>query len=81
MLVVSDLSDLLLPCPDDLLVNLSESRSVVDTLLDNLPTMVARTKAVDSALGPALNAAGQVMVGACSLLCGASFLFLFFHPE
>ncbi|CAN0314701.1 unnamed protein product [Ectocarpus fasciculatus] len=36
MLVVPDLDEPFLPVPDDLLVNLSESRSVVDTLLDNL---------------------------------------------
>ena len=36
MLVVPDLADPFLPVPDDLLVNLSESRSIVDTLLDNL---------------------------------------------
>ena len=39
MLVVADLSDLFLPAPDDLLVNLQESRHVVDALLDALPTM------------------------------------------
>lgn len=62
MLVVSDISDLFLPCPDDLLVNLSESRVVVDALLDSLPQMHRATRAVDSALGSALNAAGKVMV-------------------
>ena len=36
MLVVPDLADPFLPVPDDLLVNLGESRSVVDTLLDSL---------------------------------------------
>ena len=36
MLVVPDHTDPLLPVPDDLLVNLSESRSVVDTLLESL---------------------------------------------
>lgn len=36
MLVVPDSTDPFLPVPDDLLVNLSESRAVVDTLLDNL---------------------------------------------
>lgn len=36
MLVVPDLSDPFLPVPEDLLVNLSESRAVVDTLLENL---------------------------------------------
>ena len=33
MLVVSDIEDVFLPLPDDMLVNLKESRSVVDTLL------------------------------------------------
>lgn len=36
MLVVPDLSDPFLPVPEDLLVNLSESRAVVETLLDSL---------------------------------------------
>ncbi|KAG5179019.1 Sec23/Sec24 trunk domain-containing protein [Tribonema minus] len=61
MLVVSDISDLFLPCPDDLLVNLAESRAVVDALLDALPQMHRAARSVDSALGPALNAAGKVM--------------------
>lgn len=36
MLVVPDHTDPFLPVPDDLLVNLSESRAVVDTLVENL---------------------------------------------
>lgn len=36
MLVVPDHADPFLPVPDDLLVNLSESRAVVDTLVENL---------------------------------------------
>lgn len=36
MLVVPELSDSFLPVPEDLLVNLSESRAVVDTLIENL---------------------------------------------
>ena len=39
MLVVSDVSDLIMPSPDDLLANLQDSRVVVDTLLDSLPSM------------------------------------------
>lgn len=34
--VVPDLADPFLPVPDDLLVNLSDSRAVVETLLDSL---------------------------------------------
>lgn len=41
ILVVPDLSDPFLPAPDDLLVNLSESRAVVYTLLDSLANVGA----------------------------------------
>ncbi|KAF8050930.1 hypothetical protein N665_1852s0001, partial [Sinapis alba] len=37
MMVVSDLDDIFIPLPDDLLVNLSESRNVVEAFLDSLP--------------------------------------------
>lgn len=39
MLVVSDISDVIMPSPEDLLVNLQDSREVVDALLDSLPAM------------------------------------------
>lgn len=39
MLVVSDITDVIMPSPEDLLVNLQDSRDVVDALLDSLPTM------------------------------------------
>lgn len=62
MMVVADLEDIFLPMPDDLLVNLSDSRSVVDTLLDSLPSMFQDNVNVESAFGPALKAAFMVMV-------------------
>jgi protein transport protein SEC24 len=62
MMVVSDLDDIFLPLPDDLLVNLSESRSVVETFLDSLPSMFQDNVNVESAFGPALKAAFMVMV-------------------
>jgi len=37
--VVSDVTDVILPLPEDILVNLAESRAVVDALLEALPTM------------------------------------------
>ncbi|KAK1581925.1 hypothetical protein Q3G72_010223 [Acer saccharum] len=61
MVVVSDLDDIFVPLPDDLLVNLSESRSVVETFLDCLPTMFQDNVNVESAFGPALKAAFMVM--------------------
>ncbi|CAM9667179.1 unnamed protein product, partial [Choristocarpus tenellus] len=74
MMVVPDLKELFLPSPEDLLVNLSESRSVVETLLDNLAEMHGSTRDVDSCLGAALTAAGQVMghVGGKMVVMAAS---------
>lgn len=62
MMVVSDLDDIFVPLPDDLLVNLSESRNVVDAFLDSLPLMFQDNFNVESAFGPALRAAFMVMV-------------------
>ncbi|MBA0838370.1 hypothetical protein Goarm_010434 [Gossypium armourianum] len=61
MMVVSDLDDVFVPLPDDLLVNLSESRNVVETFLDSLPSMFQDNVNVESAFGPALKAAFMVM--------------------
>ena len=62
MMVVSDLDDMFVPLPDDLLVNLSESRNVVETFLDSLPSMFQDNVNVESAFGPALKAAFMIMV-------------------
>jgi protein transport protein SEC24 len=43
MLVVSDVSDVILPLPEDILVNLQESRQVVESLLDSLPNLFAHS--------------------------------------
>ncbi|CAO2816934.1 unnamed protein product [Amaranthus hypochondriacus] len=61
MMVISDVDDVFVPLPDDLLVNLSESRNVVDSFLDSLPAMFQDTMNVESAFGPALKAAFLVM--------------------
>lgn len=61
MFVMSDLEDIFLPVPQDLLVNLDESRSQVEQLVASLPSMHAKTKDVEAALGPALEGALQVM--------------------
>jgi len=60
MLVVADLVELFVPTPDDLLVNLQESREVIDMFLENLPTMFEGSTASSSCLGPALKAAFTV---------------------
>ncbi|KAJ6727109.1 SEC24-RELATED PROTEIN [Salix purpurea] len=61
MMVVSDLDDIFVPLPDDLLVNLSESRAVVEAFLDSLPSMFQDNVNMESALGPAVKAAFMVM--------------------
>jgi protein transport protein SEC24 len=61
MLVISDVTDVILPLPEDLLVNLQESRAVVNSLLDSLPTTFARSTAVNTCTGPALLAARRVI--------------------
>jgi len=60
MMVVADLKELFVPAPEDLLVNLLESRSVVDSFLDHLPQMFSKTQVTESCLGPALKAAFTV---------------------
>ena len=46
MQVVADLEETFLPMPDDLVVNLVESRAVVEALLDSLPQMFAGNSTV-----------------------------------
>eukprot|EP00667_Euglena_gracilis_P001269 EG_transcript_1269 len=49
-----DTSEVQVPLPDDLFVNLHESESVVSDLLKRLPTIFASSKNVETAFGPAL---------------------------
>jgi hypothetical protein len=75
MMVVADLDDVFLPLPDDLLVNLVDSRHVVESFLDSLPSMFQDNVNVESALGPALKAAFMVMV--CYLFSSIHIIFGF----
>lgn len=78
MMVVSDLDDIFVPLPDDLLVNLSESRTVVESFLDSLPSMFQENVNVESAFGPALKAAFMVMVRYLHLLNQSGISYLYF---
>jgi len=62
MLVVTDLEDIFLPSPDDLLANLFECRAVIDTLLSNITDMFKNTANPTNVLGSALQAAQKLMV-------------------
>ncbi|WWC69712.1 protein transporter SEC24 [Kwoniella pini CBS 10737] len=61
MLVVSDLTDVFLPKPVDLLVNLTESRPAIESLLGKLSDMFQDSHTVGNALGSALQAAHQLI--------------------
>jgi protein transport protein SEC24 len=61
VLIMADLDDVFLPQPRNLLVNLVDAREHVETLLGALPDMYANSDDVESALGPALESATQLM--------------------
>ncbi|KAJ3410439.1 COPII subunit, partial [Chytridiales sp. JEL 0842] len=63
MLVVSDLDDMFLPSPCDLLVPLTESRSVVEKLLASLGDMFKSTQNPQNALGRALQIGYKLISG------------------
>lgn len=56
-MVVADIDDPFIPIPDDLLVNLVDSFTVVEALLDSLPSIFEGSTQEDSCMGPALKAA------------------------
>jgi len=62
MLVVSDVDDVFLPKPSDLLVNLTEARAGIEVLMDKMQTLFAESQTIGSALGPALQAGFKLIV-------------------
>ncbi|PFH49924.1 hypothetical protein AMATHDRAFT_146483 [Amanita thiersii Skay4041] len=61
MLVVSDIDDVFLPKPTDLLVNLAEARQSLEALLGRINDMFQENSIIGSALGPALQAGYKLM--------------------
>ncbi|XP_056372587.1 protein transport protein Sec24A isoform X3 [Hyla sarda] len=61
MLVVSDIDDVFIPMPENLLVNLNDCKELVQDLLKNLPQMFTKSSETQSALGPALQAAYKLI--------------------
>lgn len=61
MLVVSDLDDVFLPKPDDILVNLTEHRAGIETLLTRFGGMFKDNSVASSALGASLQAAHKLI--------------------
>ncbi|XP_037524077.1 protein transport protein Sec24A isoform X2 [Rhipicephalus sanguineus] len=61
MLLVSDIDDVFVPSPDSLLVNIHESKALVQDLLTNLPSIHAQNGETTSALGAAVQAAYKLV--------------------
>lgn len=70
LLVVSDTSDVILPhITDDLLVSIEDSRSVIDALLDSIPSMFSSSQITATCTGAALLAAKRVISHVGGKLC------------
>ncbi|KAK5643088.1 hypothetical protein RI129_006933 [Pyrocoelia pectoralis] len=60
-MIVLDVDDVFLPCPDNLVVNLLERKELVTDLLAQLPTRFLSSHDTGSALGAALQAAHKLI--------------------
>ena len=77
MLVMSDVDDVFLPKPNDLLVNLTECRSAVESLLGRLNDMFADNHTIGSALGPALQSGFKLIVRSLASTVGCVLIHVF----
>nr|XP_015203238.1 PREDICTED: protein transport protein Sec24C isoform X2 [Lepisosteus oculatus] len=64
MMVVSDVSDMFVPLLDGFLVNVSESRTVINSLLDQIPEMFADTRETETVFGPVIQAGLEALKAA-----------------
>jgi protein transport protein SEC24 len=62
MMVVSDLEDMFLPLNEGFFVDPQESRSVIEELLDTLPTLFANNKIPSAVLLPTVKSALMALV-------------------
>ncbi|KAJ0060435.1 hypothetical protein NL108_011530, partial [Boleophthalmus pectinirostris] len=64
MLVVSDVADMFVPLLDGFLVNVNESRQVIESLLDQIPEMFADTRETETVFGPVIQAGLEALKAA-----------------
>ncbi|XP_055031587.2 protein transport protein Sec24C isoform X3 [Misgurnus anguillicaudatus] len=64
MMVVSDVADTFLPLLDGFLVNVSESRVVIESLLDQIPEMFADTRETETVFAPVIQAGLEALKAA-----------------
>ena len=79
MMVVSDIEDVFLPKPTDLLVNLTECRAGIESLLGRINEMFAQTASPGSAMGPALQAGFKLIVSPGGLLFFGNKLLIYVY--
>ncbi|XP_030190200.1 protein transport protein Sec24C isoform X1 [Lynx canadensis] len=73
MMVVSDVADMFVPLLDGFLVNVSESRAVITSLLDQISEMFADTRETETVFAPVIQAGMEALKAAeCA---GKLFLF------
>uniref|UniRef100_A0A8C0BXZ3 SEC24 homolog C, COPII coat complex component n=1 Tax=Buteo japonicus TaxID=224669 RepID=A0A8C0BXZ3_9AVES len=73
MMVVSDVADMFVPLLDGFLVNVNESRTVIASLLDQIPEMFADTRETETVFAPVIQAGLEALKAAeCS---GKLFIF------
>ena len=73
MMIVSDIEEVFVPILDGFLVRLSESKSVIEALLDTLPNMFQENKETELVLGPVVEAGVEALKSA--KLTGKLFIF------
>uniref|UniRef100_A0A8C1PX43 SEC24 homolog C, COPII coat complex component n=1 Tax=Cyprinus carpio TaxID=7962 RepID=A0A8C1PX43_CYPCA len=64
MMVVSDVADMFVPLLDGFLVSVSESRVVIESLLDQIPEMFADTRETETVFGPVIQAGLEALKAA-----------------
>ncbi|XP_034777967.2 protein transport protein Sec24C-like isoform X1 [Acipenser ruthenus] len=64
MMVVSDVADMFVPLLDGFLVNVNESRAVINSLLDQIPEMFADTRETETVFAPVIQAGLEALKAA-----------------
>ncbi|XP_066519103.1 protein transport protein Sec24C isoform X4 [Hoplias malabaricus] len=64
MMVVSDVADMFVPLLDGFLVSVTESRVVIESLLDQIPDMFADTRETETVFGPVIQAGLEALKAA-----------------
>lgn len=63
MMVYPDIDDVVLPLPENLMINLTENKETIQTFLQELPSLFTNTNDTENALGTALTAAFKLLTG------------------